>query len=129
MQLLKQEISKARIRMLEPILKGPGALDYLRKAFTKRYGLPSMAMTALPLTWQWLLSVSDSMDQEFNEHKEALSSLTSGQDRFLPSATLRTGGCFSVKMNKNHASPLTSTGWFTSLNSKLHQINLEHSAA
>ncbi|KAH0766928.1 hypothetical protein KY285_002799 [Solanum tuberosum] len=108
-QLLKQEISKARIRMLEPILKGPGALDYLRKAFTKRYGLPSMAMTTLPLTWQWLLSVKDSMDQEFNEHKEALSSLTSGQDRFLPSATLRTGGSFSVKMNKNHASPLTST--------------------
>ncbi|KAL3350100.1 hypothetical protein AABB24_022890 [Solanum stoloniferum] len=109
MQLLKQEISKARIRMLEPILKGPGALDYLRKAFTNRYGLPSMAMTALPLTWQWLLSVKDSMDQEFNEHKEALSSLTSGQDRFLPSATLRTGGSFSVKMNKNYASPLTST--------------------
>ncbi|MCD7458978.1 hypothetical protein HAX54_039759 [Datura stramonium] len=108
-QLLKQEISKARIRMLEPILKGPAAFDYLTKAFTKHYGLPSVAMTALPLTWQWLLSVKDSMDQELNEHKEALSGLTSGQDRFLPSATLRTGGSFSVKMNKNHASPSTST--------------------
>ncbi|KAJ8529792.1 hypothetical protein K7X08_036627 [Anisodus acutangulus] len=109
MQLLKQEISKARIRMLEPILKGPAAFDYLRKTFTKRYGLPSVAMTALPLTSRWLLSVKYSMDQEWNEHKEALSGLTSGQDRFLPSATLRTGGSFSVKMNKNHASPSTST--------------------
>lgn len=108
-QLLKQEISKARIRMLEPILKGPAAFDYLRKAFTKRYGLPSVAMTALPLTCQWLLSFKDSMDQELNEHKEALLGLTSGHDRFLPSATLRTGGSFSVKMNKNHASPSTST--------------------
>lgn len=109
MQLLKQEISKARIRMLEPILKGPAALDYLRKAFTKRYGLPSVAMTTLPLTWQWIFSVKYSIDQEFNEHKEALSGVESGQDRFLPSATLRTGGSFSVKMNKNQASPLTST--------------------
>lgn len=108
-QLLKQEISKAKIRMLEPILKGPAAFDYLRKAFNKRYGLPSVATTALPLTRQWLLSVKDSMDQELSEHKEALSGLTSGQDRFLPSATLRTGGSFSVKMNKNHASPSTST--------------------
>ncbi|KAM3377687.1 hypothetical protein P3S68_010100 [Capsicum galapagoense] len=108
-QLLKQEISKARIRMLEPILKGPAAFDYLRKAFTKRYGLPSVAMTALPLTWQWLLSVKDSMNQELNEHKEALSGLTSGQDRFLPSSALRTGGSFSVKMNKNHSSPSTTT--------------------
>lgn len=112
--------------MLEPILKGPAALDYLRKAFTKRYGLPSVAMTTLPLTWQWIFSVKYSIDQEFNEHKEALSGVESGQDRFLPSATLRTGGSFSVKMNKNQASPLTSTGWlplirplalFTPLNS------------
>ncbi|KAJ8572612.1 hypothetical protein K7X08_009123 [Anisodus acutangulus] len=109
MQLLKQEISKARIRLLEPILKGPAAFDYLRKAFTKRHGLPSVAMTALPLTWQWLLSVKDSTDQEWNEHKEALSGVASGQDRFLPSTTLRTGGSFSVKMNKNHDSPSTST--------------------
>ncbi|XP_016479464.1 uncharacterized protein LOC107800751 [Nicotiana tabacum] len=108
-QLLKQEISKAKIRMLEPILKGPAAFDYLKKAFTKRYGLPSVAMTALPLTRQWLLSVKDSMDQEWDEHKEAQSGLTSGQDRFLPSATLRTGGSFSVKTYKNHASPLAST--------------------
>ncbi|CAN4110680.1 unnamed protein product [Withania somnifera] len=108
-QLLKQEVSKAKIRMLEPILKGPAAFDYLRKAFNKRYGLPSVATTALPLTWQWLLSVKDSMEQELNEHKGALSGLTSGQDRFLPSATLRTGGRFSVKMNKNHGSPSTST--------------------
>ncbi|XP_059313590.1 uncharacterized protein LOC132064576 [Lycium ferocissimum] len=107
-QLLKQEISKARIRMLEPILKGPAAFDYLSKAFTKRYGLPAVAMTALPLTSQWLLSVRDSMDQEWNEHQEALSGLTSEQDRFLPSATLRTGGSFSVKLTNNHA-PSTST--------------------
>ncbi|XP_009613400.1 uncharacterized protein [Nicotiana tomentosiformis] len=107
-QLLKQEISKARIRMLEPILKGPAAFDYLKKAFTKRYGLPSVAMTALPLTRQWLLSVKDSMDQEWDEHKEAQSGLKGGEGRFLPSATLRTGGSFSVKTYKNHASPLTS---------------------
>lgn len=115
--------------MLEPILKGPAAFDYLKKAFTKRYGLPSVAMTALPLTRQWLLSVKDSMDQEWDEHKEAQSGLKGGEGRFLPSATLRTGGSFSVKTYKNHASPLTSIGWLPQswpFPSKWHQMTLEH---
>ncbi|XP_019171697.1 PREDICTED: uncharacterized protein LOC109167189 [Ipomoea nil] len=103
-QELKQDVSKARIKMLEPVLKGPAAFDYLGKAFIKRYGPPSDAITALPLTMQWLLPVRENMDQEWNEHKNALSELrqqgTSSQT-FIPNTTLRTGGSFAVKTMGN----------------------------
>ncbi|KAI3857484.1 hypothetical protein MKW92_010043, partial [Papaver armeniacum] len=35
-QALKREISKARIKIMEPIIKGPGGLEYLKKAFGGR---------------------------------------------------------------------------------------------
>ncbi|CAI9764550.1 unnamed protein product [Fraxinus pennsylvanica] len=61
-QELKQEISVARIRFLEPFLKGPGALEFLGKAFTKHYGHPSNASTSLPLTANWLSSMNENID-------------------------------------------------------------------
>lgn len=98
--------------MLEPVLKGPAAFDYLGKAFIKRYGPPSDAITALPLTMQWLLPVRGNMDQEWNEHKNALSELrrqgTSSQT-FIPNTTLRTGGSFAVKTMGNPTSVSPST--------------------
>nr|GMC89731.1 T-complex protein 11-like protein [Ipomoea batatas] len=111
-QELKQEVSKARIRMLEPVLKGPAAFDYLGKAFINRYGPPSDAITALPLTMQWLLPLRGNMDQEWNEHKNVLSELrrqgTSSQT-FIPNTTLRTGGSFAVKTMGNPTSVSPST--------------------
>ncbi|KAL7082378.1 hypothetical protein ACP275_14G095200 [Erythranthe tilingii] len=105
-QELKREISKARIRMLEPFLKGPDALYFLGKAFTIRYGHPSNSLTALPLTAKWLSSAREGKDEQWNEHTSLLSELTRRQydsSNFLPSSTLRTGGSSLVKTRANQA--------------------------
>ncbi|XP_051137373.1 uncharacterized protein LOC127255720 [Andrographis paniculata] len=96
-QQLKQEITKARIRMVEPILKGPEALKYLQKSFTDQYGDPSRAVFSLPLTAEWLSSVREKKDVEWFEHKKALSELAKkfeNSSTFLPSA-LQSGGNLS----------------------------------
>uniref|UniRef100_A0A5B7BA90 T-complex protein 11 n=1 Tax=Davidia involucrata TaxID=16924 RepID=A0A5B7BA90_DAVIN len=112
-QALKQEISKARIRIMEPFLKGPAGLDYLKKAFANRYGPPSDAQAALPLTMRWLCSVCDSKDQEWDEHTNTLSELTrshgSSPQRLIPSTTLRTGGSISVKMSGSQETSFSLT--------------------
>ncbi|CAA0841123.1 T-complex protein 11 [Striga hermonthica] len=100
-QDLKREISKARIKMLEPLLKGPEALYYLGKDFTKRFGQPLNARPALPLTKKWLSASWQVKDEEWNEHKSLLSELTKkngSSPNYLPSTALRTGGSSLVKM-------------------------------
>lgn len=115
-QALKLEISKSRIRMMEPLLKGPAGLDYLRKAFANRYGPPSGAHTSLPLTMQWLLSVWSSKDQEWEEHTNSLTALmrqeSSSSSQVLPSVTLKTGGSFHSTSRTQHpeSSTTSSTG-------------------
>lgn len=107
---LKREISKARIRMIEPLLKGPAGLEYLRKAFVNRYGSPSDVFTSLPLTVQWLSSVWGCKDQEWDEHKNLLTSLESNV--YLPSTTLRTGGNLLLKSNGSQAASFNpSSTW------------------
>ncbi|GFZ09728.1 T-complex protein 11 [Actinidia rufa] len=49
-QTLKKEISKARIRILEPFIKGPAGLEYLRKAFANSYGSPTNSPFIVPKT-------------------------------------------------------------------------------
>lgn len=100
-QVLKQEISKARIRMMEPFLKGPAGLEYLKNAFANHYGSPSDAFTSLPLTGQWLSSVWNCKDQEWAEHNNSFRGLTNHV--FLPSTTLRTGGSLLVKSSGSQA--------------------------
>ncbi|XP_043709314.1 uncharacterized protein LOC122658425 isoform X2 [Telopea speciosissima] len=104
-QELKREISKARIRMMEPLIKGPAGLEYLRKAFANRYGSPSDALTSLPLTLQWFSSVKPIGEQEWEEHIDSLSALptqhTSSSQGLLPSTTLRTGGSVLMSANKS----------------------------
>ncbi|GFY89353.1 T-complex protein 11 [Actinidia rufa] len=113
-QVLKQEISKARIKIMEPLLKGPAGLDYLRNAFANRYGPPSDSPTALPLTMGWLSSVLDSKDQEWHEHTNALSELTRSSEilseRLLPSTALRTGGSVARKMSGSPLVTVPSSG-------------------
>ncbi|KAK4271179.1 hypothetical protein QN277_019910 [Acacia crassicarpa] len=100
-QVLKKEISKARIRLMEPLLKGPAGLDYLKNAFANRYGSPSDANASLPSTLRWLSSVWTSKDQEWEEHLNSLvlaSGDSSSQSQgCLPSTTLRTGGSILSK--------------------------------
>ncbi|XP_050209496.1 uncharacterized protein LOC126660190 [Mercurialis annua] len=104
-QALKQEISKVRIKLMEPLLKGPAGLDYLRKAFANRYGSHADAYTSLPLTNRWLSSVRNDKDQEWQEHVNCLSALMSHSDHgkssqtFLPSTILRTGGRGMLRTN------------------------------
>ncbi|KAJ9538232.1 hypothetical protein OSB04_030965 [Centaurea solstitialis] len=97
-QVLKQEISNARIKIMEPLLKGPAGLEYLGKAFAKRFGPPSDASTRLPLTMRWLSSLGPSYNQDWSDHTQILSGLQDGSppEKFvLPSTALRTGGSFS----------------------------------
>ena len=106
-QVLKKEISKSRIRLMEPLLKGPASLDYLRSAFSNRYGSPSEANASLPSTRRWLLSVWNCKNQEWEEHlssSSALASCDSSSQGRPPSTTLRSGGSILVKTNGNQMS-------------------------
>lgn len=108
MQALKRDISKARIRIIEPLIKGPAGLEYLKKAFSNRHGSPADAPTSLPLTRQWLSSVQVVVDQEWDEYRESLSALKSDvklSKGFLPT-TLRTGG--SIQVSSKMGSPTFS---------------------
>ncbi|KAJ6342855.1 hypothetical protein OIU78_010718 [Salix suchowensis] len=88
--------------MVEPLLTGPAGLDYLKKAFANHYGSDLDACISLPLTMQWLSSVKNSEDQEWEEHQNSLFSLKSHDSSSqvsVPFTTLRTGGSFLVKTN------------------------------
>ncbi|KAL6961961.1 hypothetical protein U1Q18_036920 [Sarracenia purpurea var. burkii] len=111
-QVLKKEISKARIRILEPFIKGPAGLEYLRKAFTNRYGSPTNAPSSLPLTLHWLSSVHLESEQEWGEYLDSLSALTTSDTKCslnLPPTTLRTGGSI-LKESKIGATTSIATG-------------------
>lgn len=100
---------------MEPLLKGPAGLGYLGNAFVKRYGPPSDAFIALPLTTRWVSSVWANRDQEWGDHTNALSEVRSRYEglpqTLIPSTTLRTGGSFSARMTGSQVTsfPLNAT--------------------
>lgn len=111
-QSLKREINRARIRMIEPMIKGPAGLDYLRKGFLTRYGPPSNACTSLPLTKSWLSLVKTNAEQEWAEHMDSLSTLpttnqTAHTQELLPT-TLRTGGSVPVASRMRSLEPIAA---------------------
>lgn len=92
---------------MEPLLKGPTGVQYLRNAFANHHGSPSDANNSLPLTGQWLSSVWNCKDQEWQEHTISCStSMSSGgpSQGFVPSTALRSGGSFLVKPNQDSIS-------------------------
>ncbi|ESQ38653.1 hypothetical protein EUTSA_v10028375mg [Eutrema salsugineum] len=93
-QILKKEISKSRLKLLEPFLKGPAGLEYLKKSFSSRYGSPEQASSSLPLTKRWLFRVRGEAEKEWKEHRDALTNNNPGSSG-LPSTTMRTGGNIS----------------------------------
>ncbi|XP_026420626.1 uncharacterized protein LOC113316693 [Papaver somniferum] len=103
-QALKREISKARIKIMEPIIKGPGGLEYLKKAFGGRHGSPSNVSTSLPLTVRWLSSVRGSAEEEWEEHKDSLAAFMASQPStsqgLPPSTSLKTCGNIHTSSNK-----------------------------
>ncbi|KAK9169090.1 hypothetical protein Syun_001230 [Stephania yunnanensis] len=95
---LKREISKARIKMLEPFIKGPAGLDYLGKAFTDHYGQLESTSTSLPLTRSWLPLVWHTAEQEWKYYLDSLSVQTTTHGSSIhgfPLTTLRAGGIVS----------------------------------
>ncbi|CAJ1963694.1 unnamed protein product [Sphenostylis stenocarpa] len=97
-QILKKEISKARIRLMESLVKGSAGLDYLRNAFANKHGAPSDANTSIPSTLRWLSSVWNCKDREWEEYVSSSSALASNSSQeCLPSTTLRTGGNILLK--------------------------------
>lgn len=101
---------------MEPLLKGPAGLDYLKNAFANRYGSPSDAWSSVPLTLQWLSSVSYCTDQEWEEHRTSLQPLNyeSSSQGYIPATTLRSGGNFLVRPNMT--SPNSDATKITGLN-------------
>ncbi|KAK9134670.1 hypothetical protein Syun_014000 [Stephania yunnanensis] len=111
-QDLKREISKARIRMIEPFIKGPAGLDYLGKAFADHYGQPESASTSLPLTRSWLPLVWHTAEQEWNEHLDSLSVQTTTHGSSIhgfPLTTLRAGGIVPMASNQSHGISSSAT--------------------
>ncbi|KAK6945625.1 T-complex 11 [Dillenia turbinata] len=112
-QVLKREISRARIRLMEPLLKSHAGFDYLQNAFAGRHGSPSDSTSSLPLTLQWLSSISDGIDHEWDEHRSSVvnmgPSFGSSTHGLLPSTTLRSGGSTVVKTNGSSISGPTDT--------------------
>lgn len=108
---------------MEPLIKGPAGLDYLRNAFVNRYGSPSDASTSLPSTLRWLLSIWTCKDEEWEEHlTSALEGSDSSSQGWLPSATLRTGGNVLVK-GSSIQTPFTTDGAIT-IGLKLRELFL-----
>ncbi|CAI9115035.1 OLC1v1015869C1 [Oldenlandia corymbosa var. corymbosa] len=88
-QKLKHDVSKARIAILEPVIKGPAGLEYLKSSFANRFGDPTDAAASLPLVMQWFSSMVEDYEKEWREYLDAISNLS------LPGpspSTLRTGG-------------------------------------
>ncbi|XP_059459896.1 uncharacterized protein LOC132189258 isoform X2 [Corylus avellana] len=110
-QTLKRDISKARIRIMEPLIKGPAGLEYMKKAFANRYGSPVNAPTSLPLTRQWLSSVRVVAEEEWDEYRDSQSTMASDArlSQGLPPTTLRTGGSFVVS-SKMGSRTFSATG-------------------
>ncbi|TKW04505.2 hypothetical protein SEVIR_7G113300v4 [Setaria viridis] len=74
---LQAEVSKARIQLMQPIIKGSAGVEYLQKAFTDRYGPPDNASASLPLTMQWISTSKNIVEEEWSEHSDCLSIIPS----------------------------------------------------
>uniref|UniRef100_A0A0D9W597 Uncharacterized protein n=1 Tax=Leersia perrieri TaxID=77586 RepID=A0A0D9W597_9ORYZ len=72
---LQTEVSKARIQLIQPIIRGSTGVEYLQKAFAARYGPPSDATVSLPITMKWISATKSTMEQEYREHLDSIQNL------------------------------------------------------
>jgi len=111
-QVLKQHISAARIRALEPLVQGSEGVSYLQQAFTTCYGSSSGAKRALPLTVQWLTLVRQSVEQQRSDFEAVSTDFRNSQPSgsgtqalgLPPVTSLRTGG----QLDFGKSPPITS---------------------
>ncbi|CAM0945668.1 unnamed protein product [Alopecurus aequalis] len=91
LKALQSEVSRARIQLLKPIIKGSGGFEYLQKAFADRYGSCSNALVSLPSTIQWISASKAMVEEEWNEYLSSLQTLPT-TDHVQPFVmTLRAG--------------------------------------
>lgn len=74
-QVLQKEISRARMQMIEPFIRGPAGATYLQREFANRHGAPSGAATTLTRTAQWISSTRESLS-EWKEHSDMATAAT-----------------------------------------------------
>eukprot|EP01018_Ginkgo_biloba_P001447 Gb_12075 [translate_table: standard] len=87
-QVLKQDISSARIRALTPLIQGPAGVEYMQKAFTAHYGPSSRAISNLPQTVQWLVQVKQSIEEERDDFNASVEAFKSTQSSSQSSMTM-----------------------------------------
>ncbi|VAI56565.1 unnamed protein product [Triticum turgidum subsp. durum] len=91
LKALQSEVSRARIQLLKPIIKGSGGVEYLQKAFADRYGSRSNALVSLTSTIQWISTSKDMVEEEWNEHVSSLQILPASDHVQPLVTTLRAG--------------------------------------
>ncbi|KAJ8759616.1 hypothetical protein K2173_009263 [Erythroxylum novogranatense] len=91
LRFILQEIQVARIKLLEPVIRGPAGLEYLKMV--------------LPI--QWLSSVSPDVEQEWHEHMDYLCDFTKDNDsseNLFPSTLWTRGTTYLVPEIRSLAS-------------------------
>ena len=91
LKALQSEVSRARIQLLKPIIKGYGGVEYLQKAFADRYGSRSNALVFLTSTIQWISTSKDMVEEEWNEYVSSLQILPASDNVQPLVTTLRAG--------------------------------------
>ncbi|XP_037446597.1 uncharacterized protein LOC119316384 isoform X1 [Triticum dicoccoides] len=91
LKALQSEVSRARIQLLKPIIKGSGGVEYLQKAFADRYGSRSNALVSLTSTIQWISTSKDMVEEEWNEYVSSLQILPTSDNVQPLVTTLRAG--------------------------------------
>ena len=91
LKALQSEVSRARIQLLKPIIKGYGGVEYLQKAFADRYGSRSNALVSLTSTIQWISTSKDMVEEEWNEYVSSLQILPASDNVQPLVTTLRAG--------------------------------------
>ncbi|KAM0916682.1 hypothetical protein ACQ4PT_010026 [Festuca glaucescens] len=88
---LQAEVSKARVQMMQPMIKGSAGVEYLQNAFGDRYGPPASASASLPATLQWVSASKNMVGAEWSEHLGSLSVLPAA-DHAQPLVTVLRAG-------------------------------------
>uniref|UniRef100_A0A0C9RPB9 TSA: Wollemia nobilis Ref_Wollemi_Transcript_5787_2169 transcribed RNA sequence n=1 Tax=Wollemia nobilis TaxID=56998 RepID=A0A0C9RPB9_9CONI len=99
-QVLKQDITIARIRALAPLIQGPTGVEYMQQKFTVDYGPFSMATSKLPQTVQWLAQVRETLEKERNDFNDLVEVFKNSEVRtevnWMSMVTLVRLGCLQI---------------------------------
>ncbi|XP_031501387.1 uncharacterized protein LOC116265014 isoform X2 [Nymphaea colorata] len=112
-QILKQDISFAKIQALIPIIKGPLGIKYLQDAFAASYGPPSEATTRLSQTRLWIEEVLHHLDEqraEFDSSVEACKTNLNASSVLLLPNLIKSGGMPKIDIQWNFIGNIVRLG-------------------